>query len=1375
MKIMVWLPAWFAACVLAAGEVPLRETASAQIFGTQQFAVSLEARSGWAGAVLCDGQTVVQAADTRQVFDLLQGAAWVTGDGSKIEGRGVERVASDTIRSRMQVGDWQVDAFLQLFPERRMLRRWFDITWQGAADTQIKGFWFQGGMLPLAEKGGYLYPAKYPPQRTAAAELSEGRWTSNSRSPYPLVAESGGDWSAVWLTDELPTYSDRGSVRVLEGNGSIRVIQTFNMQGHMRKGVVQRVGDTWLWLQPNNMEESLSRMREWFEIVGQVPPADRPQWLKRVILYSLHPGGTIGSNCKDLGGFPRAAELLPHIHGLGCNAIWLMPLEDKSIYWPRDYYKLQEGLGTPEEYKDFTARARALDLRVWQDCVPHGGCNEFPRAKEHPEWLAQNEDGSTLYYWCFDFNWPTWIDYMRDVVSFYTREYGLDGFRIDACGGSYIPNWNPKIPYARASHAQAQGGLAMQRALREAVKAIRPDGANLAEVGASIHGAVSDSTYDFDLCYNVLHDFRKSQPEVFVPRLRRWLHEQQCAEIPDLVRMRHVESHDSLRSALWYGADAQRALVALTAWIHGIPMVYHEMEDGHYEAYRNIFHVRRQVEELNSGTADYLSVLAPEGVFACLRSGAEQASVVLVNLGGKTARGVVAVPEAVLPEAVRGAAWARDLMTGGKVSARGGLMEVSLPPFGYTVLRFGARALPEPAALKTPVQQSAKSRAKHHLRVKSAAGSLLLDSETGLAAAWQPGWRKSYVIDMDLALPQGLTREGARVAINIQKLEVETRETAYVFGERRLKISYAQAADGVRVRAVWQGGVPEGAALVFTVPEAEQWLAATAEGVFKSPFRVRHPGCDGIAGPIYRLPQGTPVLWDSRLHPFGVGMAQAQVGAEIGGQRLAFKFDPKRLPASLQVLERVGDAHGMRVMMTWRDTEHGVASGDDELVFTLADWQEPRPETGTARLTAVGGGWQFENAHYRARVSRNGVLTALWRREGGAWQQVVHRTNLYTDKGFGKNHYGQDNDVETHTWIERVADGVCMRFAGEMRGFGRFEKMSSPVKYYSEYTFGDGSAFRRVVAFNAATTADAAQAFLSQVAGVKGASRAVFADAAGVFVSGERGDGRSRYAQSVQTTEKGRVPTEIRVESAEGSGLRLAEMRWFGMQPANVFMHGDDLHLAWMDGRPDNSGAGQWHGVSMSMACSEGAAAPGAEVRLTTKVSEEILQNSDFDAAPWDELALLISGQILPARPRVVAWHLPPGGAVVQEGGSRCARVEGDGASYRMARQALAVQAFLPGSVWRLQARMKGAGVERAEISWKTACLRWVLQVGDQTSYLSTHLPIGDSEWGLLAVEMTVPEGLTGVSVEAGMNGNAGKMWFDDVQVERLNEAPESR
>ncbi len=1396
MRFPFLLAGWMAGVAFgaAAQEVPLRETPQGKVFGTERFAVRFDAQTGWAGDIVCDGQVVVKAAETKQAFDMLQDKTWATGDGSNIQGLGVERLGPDTVKSRMRIGDWSVDACLQLFPDTRMLRRWFEITWQGAADTKIQSFWLQGGVLPLGESGCYFYPAQYPPQRTGAKDLSADRRTGSGRSPYPVIGETGNGWSAVWVLDELPDYADRGHVGVTEGTGQIRVTQSFSTQGHMRKGVTQKVGDAWLWLQPNDAETALRRMEEWFRLVKQVPPADRPDWLKRVILYSFHPGGTIGSECKDLGGFRPATEFLAHIRDLGCNAIWLMPLEDKSIYWPRDYYTFQEGLGSPEEYKALTAKAHALGMRVWQDCVPHGGCNEFPRAKEHPEWLVQNEDGSTLYYWCFDFNWPTWIDYMSHVVSFYTREYGLDGFRIDACGGSYIPNWNPAIPYARASHAQAQGGLAMQRALRKSVKAVRPDGANLAEVGASVHGAVSDSTYDFDLCYSVLHDFRKVEPEVFVPRLRRWLHEQQCAEIPDLVRMRHVESHDSLRSGLWYGADAQRALVALSAWIHGIPMVYHEMEDGSFDVYRQVFHIRNCVAELNTGKADYLSVAAPDGVFACLRTGnipqkgspawhadyawdtapkgAERASVVLVNLSGKPIRGTVSVPLDKLPAPLRGARTARDLMSGAQVKVPQGTAEVCLPPFGYTVLRFGSQAVPELPARITEGRNGESPSLPVALKVKSASGTLLIDAKTGLATAWKSGW-KTEPISMDLVLPHGLAKAGSVVPASMQT-RGDTVETIHRFDGHALFLTYAGKGDGVEVHAAWQGGVPLDAALMFDLSAAERWFAATAEGTFESPFRVRHPACDGAVSSVYRLPQGTATLWDSRLHPFGLDAAHARVGAEVGGQATAFTFDPARPPAAVQVLDRVGGDHGLKVMMAWRGDEHGVTAGGDELVFTVrgekADKTVLKSGTGDARLTAAGGGWEFENTHYRARVSRNGALAGLWRKEGPAWRQVVRQSKFYTDKGFeGDKEFAQDNDVEATARIARRGDAVTLSFSGELRGFNRFDKMAHPIRFYSAYTFSDGAAFRRTCAFDAAAISSADYAFLSLLTNTEGAERVTFADAGGDYLTGARGDGQARFAQTAKAVDPQRLPTDIRVGGAGGTPVvRLGDLTWVGVKPANVFMHGADLHVAWMDGKPDNSGAGQWNGVSMSVSCGADAVAAREEVPLQPGGSAELLRDGGFEQGEGEELTLLVTKRMLPrpAKPQP-AWQLPKGAERVTEGGSRCVAIEGDGAEYRLIRQALPIQAFPTGSKWRLTARLRGAGVEKADMEWKTACLRWGVQSGARIEYPAVNLPFGDSDWREVSVDLTVPAGLSGITVEAGMNGNKGRVWIDDVRVEK--------
>ncbi len=1388
-----------------AEELPLRDTPEGKVFGTDRFAVRLDPATGWATDVLCDGQCIVNLPETRQVFDLKDGDRWVTGSGAPIEGCGIERLGPDAIRSCMKVGDWSIAVCVQLLPDQRMLRRWFEIAWNGAGDRKIKGFWFQGGQFSLGEQGSYFCPGHYPPHRVAAGELVAGRKDNAGPSPHPILADNGDGWSALWMLDESRSYSDRGSSGLTQSEDAIRVTYGLNVLGYARPGVTQQVGDGWLWLRPNDAETALRRMPEWFRVVGQTTPEGRPDWLKRVVLYSFHPGGTIGSQCRDLGGFQPATELLDHINRLGCNAIWLMPLEDKSIYWPRDYYKFQEGLGTPDDYKALTAKAHALGMRVWQDCVPHGGSNEFPRAKQHPEWLAQNEDGSTLHYWCFDFNWPTWLDYMSDVVTFYTREYGLDGFRIDACGGSKIPNWNPAIPYARASHAQLQGGLAMQRALRKAVRAVRPDGANLAEVGGSIHGTVSDSTYDFALCYHVMHDFRRTPAGMFVQNLRRWLHEQQYAEAPDLVRMRHLESHDSLRSSLWYGARPQRALVALIAWIHGIPMVYHEMEDGHFDAYRTIFYVRRHVPELSHGAADYLSVTAAEGVFACLRTGAvptqdstrwradyawdtspkcsERASVVLVNLNGQPVNGEVSLSAASLPEPLRDAQSARDLMTGETLPARhdsGALkLAVELPPFGYTVLRLDSAKLPALPPLpcasdKQPVQD--KPLPAEHWEIATESGSLRIDPATGLASAWQKDGQ-TLAGPMDLALPADMVQTDTKAVC--RKID-DGIEVTRSFGPSTLKLRYSPSPQGgVEVRAVWEGDVPGDAAIVFDTSGATAWQVQTAEGLFASPFRVRHPECDGVVGSIYRLPQGTAVLWDSRQHPFGLSSEHAWLAAVSAQGQAVFVLDPSCLPGYVQVLERIGSSHGMKVLMAWRNREDGIDLGNDEIRFhltTSAPAERADDLTGDRRLQLVGGGWEFQNTHYRARVARTGALAGLWRKEGDGWQPILQNGGVYTDRGFGSDvRYAQENDVEASARWERHGSQLKLCVHGAMRGFGRFEKMYHPVRFYCEYTFDDEPAFRYACAVQPETAPAGDYAFLSLLLQTEGANRITFTDAEGVFLTGQCENRNERFAQLAKSTAPQRLPTDLRLLNDRRLLLHLGEIAWLGVKPQNVFMHGDDLHLAWMDGNPQQQDTRQWSGITCSIACEDAVAKPADQLPLVVADEEALLRNGSFDSAGACDVVLLSTGQRLGRRDGGDdAWTLPPHAAYVTEDGNRCAMVEGDGQSYRLIRQTLPFKAFEPGSKWRLSARMKGQAVEPGDPNWKTAALRWAVSVDGSTQYATASLPNGDSDWQTIGVELTVPDGAIRVAVEAGLNGNKGRVWIDDVRIERL-DGPSAR
>lgn len=285
-------------------------------------------------------------------------------------------------------------------------------------------------------------------------------------------------------------------------------------------------------------------------------------------------------------------------------------------------------------------------------------------------------------YWACDFNWPEWAEYMADVADYWMRLGGLDGFRVDAAFGARYPNWNPAIPYARASFARLQGGFRMQRALRSAVMKVNSQGAILAEAEAGAFNAVSDATWDFTLGESVLPFLRKRTAAEAVPLMRRWLHERQKTLPPGSLMLRYAETHDLLRARDVYGQAAATALGALVAWIgEGVPVVNDGREVGSFEDLRRIASIRHAVPELNGGETDYLAPEAPSGVFACLRKGPGLA-VPLVNLNGVRVAGDVRLPD-------------------------GRTFKIDLPPLGFTVLRPDGGTLPSAPVAWTTVPATA--------------------------------------------------------------------------------------------------------------------------------------------------------------------------------------------------------------------------------------------------------------------------------------------------------------------------------------------------------------------------------------------------------------------------------------------------------------------------------------------------------------------------------------------------------------------------------------------------------------------------------------------------------------------------------------------
>ncbi|MBR4900443.1 MAG: hypothetical protein IKZ46_05840 [Victivallales bacterium] len=1341
--------------------VPFQKTDNALLFGGDALHVAFSPQDGSIQKLEYNGQTIAVAQPTTPWMNIKgEDGSWLP-ENSQWTLQNAVQTADDTLRLDVVCGNWSVHVFTQILLEKKQLRRWFEIAWTGDKPSKIRHFqqrWFR---IPMAEGMFYNLPAN----RTTIEEVSFQNLTDHAvhragNGSRVCIFQLSGTCSLLFLTNELATGFDRGNTTLENRDDAVDASLFADIQGHMQPNVYQPLGEYWLWLQDNHSEIALTRIHEWHRDRGLVPPADRPDWVRRATLYSFHPKGSIGSLWSDWGGFAPSIKQLDRIAELGCNAIWLLPLEDLSCYWPRDYYKFQDGLGTPEEYKQLVDRAHELGMHVLQDIVPHGGSNTYPRAQQHPEWLLQQEDGSTLHYWCFDFNWPSWIDYMKDVARHYVKTYGIDGYRIDACGSSKTPNWNPDIPYSRASQSMTPGGINMQKAIRDGSREFNPAAATLAETGSNVFGSISDCLYDFTFCYDMMQGLRKRNPETFAKDLRRWLHEQQCTDLPGQIRLRHIESHDSLRAEYWYGPDGMRRAMAISAWIPGIPMVYQDMEDGHGYFFKKVFKIRNSLVEMGDGDADYLAVNTPDDVFAVLRTANQpvnppeqyawdkegegpRASIAVVGLSPyyPDPRQFISIDSSKLPEPFRQATQVYDVLNGKVVNVHARhttllekeytFLELPMPESGMAVYRFGGA----PEKLKPEPPSFIENHGNQRLAIKAFA----------------------------------IGNDGKRTPLP-DFTQFDSKST--------------NIGNGLLLRL----DIPEGMPC--------DWAASAANGVWFDRFRTRHPLCNGVVRYIYYMKQGGNVLWNSLFWPFGLSPHDANITFATQDGSITLHFNPQSLPAAVFLLDRVGDDHVPHVFIAEKldeVPEFGTCP------FTLE--LQPSSFSHKAQLDTF---WKSMPGQYvcksksgweKIRIGRNGSLLEWSTGEhhwGGMTYPLISEARLYTDAGFGEDRlpYSANDAAEPFTRITRMEDGaIRLQFLGTMRGFNRFNIMVSPIDYYTEYHIHeDLLSIGFVCGIRNRQPAAGSRSFTAWMATTcfQNPYTATMFNDDGILQKGESDTKRSMQTKGTYNPFDIK---EIRFHGKEWKGngvgeffnrdFRLRDINWQSpVPPANVFLHNKNFFIAWHDGPPqENDAYGQWCFFSTRLTTHEndGSAPEISPFAKQTSVKLSALQNPDFE----ENVDRQWLKEIVQFFPHNTSWNLPKGAALdtmTAHSGKTSLRIEGYDGEYRLVRQTIPLAAMPVGSVWKASCWVKSDNIQPGTIGWMNGTLRLELfREGKPVEYRSIAFPREAFDWKQFSVELTVPEGLTNISIAAGLNGNRGKIWIDDFSLERIDTPPNNK
>ncbi len=1363
---------------------------------------------------------------------------WLAASGPYRLVKHVWDEAAAALTLTLQSGDWELQEIVQFGalgnPDR--LSRRVSFTYRPAAGEKAEPAKFFGLSLKtyLPKTGKYLIPAGVfaNEARGECAALEEGRHLAGWWGVWPLLVESIPGRTLLFISDGR---RDRTSLGLKTQGDRLNVAPAFTAQGWAEPGVTQTLDTTYLEVHRADLDQTLREaVWKWYDDLGLKVPADRPDWVFDAALYSFHPGGTTGSGWRDLGGFTAAREeLLPRIAKLGFGAVWILPVEDRSSYWPRDYYKLADGLGSPEEYKELVRAAHAADLKVWQDNVPHGGSPAFGQIRgNNPLWLAFDESGDALNYWCWDFAAPEWQAYIRGVAAHYVRDFDVDGYRIDACGGSKIVNWRrrgfptldrvpknvpadwwreslqaaggvmPPLPYERGSLAVRQGGMQMIHGIREEVKKQKPrEGAILAEVQFPPYMQETDVIYDFLFAHSAVPKFCELPPAEYVAGLSRWLEEQKLAEPRGTLRLRYVESHDSLRSRGWVGVDATRALTAVSFWIHGMPMIYQDADvgDGYY--LRRLNEVRRALPEMRRGEAFYQAVTVEPGtVFAVLRTHENLASIGLVNLSPAAGPATVKLPTAQLSalgdrQFALWNAWNGEKLAEGR-PAELAEVKLELAPWATAVLAF------RPAGEACPVTAPEAPQAAP---AAPGAGALVLN-ETDTAVTVSGGAYR-LVVDRRTGLPQSFANAAGQELLSAGDLLLDARpagETAAtVTAERagaemliraKLPLGAKGAAEllyrctpvETRLEAALNGEIPDArAGLVLAAPKAARYQIDTAEGRLEDWFAPRHEHGQISFGGIYYRRQGTPVIWQAETQPLALQSPAIRVYDEAGaGVELAVADPLAGGPANIQLLDKLGDQPGWRAVFLWRQpgplTEKPATGERFALILrpagTPAELSAAALETSGVKISNESRGWVVENAHYRVRLQRGGGnLGEIWSLAGEP-RLVLGRQEIYTDKGFINKSLraSNANDGETGVRIWREQDGLHLRFCAQIRGSYRFDLLRPAMWAVTEYAFDSSPSFRTSWSVFCEGGVVTDQAFLAWIAHSPEWKSVSFNQGGAELSRGEFAAGR-RTGETANLPGKPGPDSLLLRDAAGRTMLSLTELKLQSPEPLhNLFTHGDTLFLAWLDTGDRQVHARQWYRASLAVTA--GDVAPGAAPAIAWPAdpTEPVVDDPSFETGG---AAGLLNGGRAAALPTPEArpgmWNWPRESQVdltTAHTGEASVRFNQETPGNPYIQQYLQPGALTAGkyrlSVWAKGENLTGGGQTakplRVELSYKD-------QAGKEQRAQAESALSGTFDWQKVETEFAVPAGGGNEPrLRLGLNEAAGTLWLDEVQLEKL-------
>jgi glycosidase len=342
-----------------------------------------------------------------------------------------------------------------------------------------------------------------------------------------------------------------------------------------------------------------------------------PEWTRGAVCYEVFIRSFADSDGNGVGDLNGLTARLDYINDgkadsqtdLGASCIWLMPVAESPSYHGydvSDYYAVDREYGTADDFKRFVAEAHQRGIKVLVDMVLNHASSEHASfkaaiadtASPYRSWYRfsptpvgkgpwgmeawhKSPARDEYYYGVFwhgmpDLNYdtPAVREEAKKVATFWLREMGVDGFRLDAV---------PYLLEAGSCLSGCPGTHAFLKEYAEHIDSIAPEAYTVGEAWGRIDTVLPyypdqlTSYFAFELSDSLLSAVRNGSAAGFLGGFLRLQD-----TLPGYRWSPILTNHDAKRtmSAIGGGMDRARLAGTLLLTLPGLPYVYYGEEIG---------------------------------------------------------------------------------------------------------------------------------------------------------------------------------------------------------------------------------------------------------------------------------------------------------------------------------------------------------------------------------------------------------------------------------------------------------------------------------------------------------------------------------------------------------------------------------------------------------------------------------------------------------------------------------------------------------------------------------------------------------------------------------------------------------------------------